>query len=191
MTSPVRLAHLSDIHITASPLGWKLSDWFTKRVTGWINLSLLGRGESFADAERVLAVLMAELRERPPDHIVFSGDATALGFPSEIARAAAGLQVGDATLPPALAVPGNHDYYLPSVAASGTFEKHFAPWQYGQRIGDDVYPFAQRVGPLWLIGLNSCTGNRWPSDAAGSVGSSSSTAFANSSVSSTIGRASL
>src|SRR5262249_39283789 len=29
---------------------------------------------------------------------------------------------------------------------------------------------AQRVGPLWLVAVNSCTGNRWMWDAAGSVG---------------------
>src|SRR5262249_18434417 len=29
---------------------------------------------------------------------------------------------------------------------------------------------AQQVGHVWLIGVNSCTGNRWPWDAGGSVG---------------------
>lgn len=171
MTTSVRLAHLSDVHITAKPLGWRPGDWFNKRLTGWLNLCVLGRGKSFADANGVLAALLAELEKaRRPDHIVFSGDATALGFPAEVARAATALRVGDAALPPALAVPGNHDYYLPPVAASGLFEKHFAPWQRGERIDDEVYPFAQRVGRLWLVGVNSCKGNRWPGDASGSVG---------------------
>jgi 3',5'-cyclic AMP phosphodiesterase CpdA len=108
--------------------------------------------------------------ERRPYHIVIYGDATALGFPAEVARAAAALHVGDRSLPPALAVPGNHDYYTRPVAASGCFEKHFAPWQQGERVGPDVYPFAQRAGPLWLVGVNSCRGNSWPSDASGCVG---------------------
>jgi 3',5'-cyclic AMP phosphodiesterase CpdA len=171
MSTVVRLAHLSDIHLTAAPLGWRWRDCVTKRVTGWINLRLLGRGRSFHEAEPVLSALMNDLRQsHRPDHIVFSGDATALGFPDEVQRAATVLGVGDATLPPALAVPGNHDYYTPADAASGWFERCFAPWQQGERVDEAVYPFAQRVGPLWLVGVNSCTGNVRPSDAAGSVG---------------------
>ncbi len=171
MSTTVRLAHLSDIHITAEPLGWRHRDWFSKRLTGWFNLRCLGRGESFAAAEDVLAALTAELRgERRPDHLVFSGDATALGFPAEMVRAAAALGVGDAAMPPALAVPGNHDYYTPADEASGCFEKQFGAWQQGERVEEAIYPFAQRVGPVWLVGVNSCTGNRWPADAAGSVG---------------------
>jgi hypothetical protein len=55
------------------------------------------------------------------------------------------------------------------VEASGLFERYFAAWQTGIRIDNQVYPFAQRVGPFWLVGVNSCTGNRWPWDAGGSV----------------------
>jgi 3',5'-cyclic AMP phosphodiesterase CpdA len=149
MSTAVRLAHLSDIHISATPQGWRLRDYFSKRVTGWINLRVLGRGRSFAMADAVLAALMTELRAtRHPDHIVFSGDATALGFPAEVCRAAAALGVGDPALPPGLAVPGNHDYYTRKDESSGWFEKCFAAWQHGERVDEAVYPFAQRVGPL-------------------------------------------
>ncbi|MBY0525461.1 MAG: metallophosphoesterase [Gemmataceae bacterium] len=169
--APIRLAHLSDIHLSTHPLPWRGRDWFCKRMTGWFNLRCLGRGERFSRAGEVLAVLMAELRgPRRPDHIVFSGDATALGFPEEVSIAATALGVADPSLPPGLAVPGNHDYYLPRVAASGYFERCFAPWQNGERTDEKVYPFAQRAGPLWLIGVNSCTGNVWPGDASGEVG---------------------
>jgi 3',5'-cyclic AMP phosphodiesterase CpdA len=169
--SPLRLAHLSDIHISAPELGWRWGDWFNKRLTGWVNYRWFGRRKRFVQAEEVLAALMSELRQRPPDHLIFSGDATALGFESEFARAAELLEVQAADRPPALAVPGNHDYYTRAVAASGLFERYFAPWQKGERIDGTVYPFAQRVGRVWLVGVNSCTGNRWFWDAAGSVGS--------------------
>jgi hypothetical protein len=33
-----------------------------------------------------------------------------------------------------------------------------------------TYPFAQRVGPVWLVAVNSATGNRWSWDASGTVG---------------------
>jgi 3',5'-cyclic AMP phosphodiesterase CpdA len=166
----VRLAHLSDIHITADHLDWKPEDWLTKRLTGWINYRWGGRGRRFRYADEVLTAAVRDLRQRRPTHLIFSGDATCLGFETEFARAADLLGVQDSALRPALAVPGNHDYYTRRVAASGLFERYFSPWQEGERVDGEVYPFAQRVGPVWLIGLNSCTGNRWFWDAAGSVG---------------------
>ncbi len=163
--SLVRLAHFSDIHVVAAAR-WRLGDVFSKRLTTWANLRLLGRGAQFRETERVLAALRADLAERNFDHLIFSGDATAMGFEAEIARAAESLPL---TLP-GLAVPGNHDYCTPAATRSGAFERHFAPWQLGERLDAEVYPFAQRVGPLWLIAVNSATANRLPHDARGAVG---------------------
>jgi 3',5'-cyclic AMP phosphodiesterase CpdA len=168
-TPVVRLAHLSDVHITARPLGWRRRDWFSKRFTGWMNFRLLGRAFRFRRADAVLAAIRADLERRRPDRVIFSGDATALGFEAEFARAAAILDVGNPAGLPGLAVPGNHDYYTRRVAAAGLFERYFAPWQMGERVDDAVYPFAQRVGPVWLVAVNSCTGNFWVWDAGGGV----------------------
>jgi len=164
----IRLAHLSDIHITAPKYEWRLRDWFSKRFTSWAN-HRFARGFLFAHAEEVVARLMEELPGRGIDHLIFSGDATALGFESEIRRAAQALGVGTQPIP-GLAVPGNHDYCTKSAETAGHFEQYFAPWQQGRRIGEHRYPFAQQVGPVWLVGVNGATGNRWPWDAAGSVG---------------------
>jgi 3',5'-cyclic AMP phosphodiesterase CpdA len=166
----IRLAHLSDVHITAPGLEWTRADWFNKRYAAWFNYRWLGRRSLFRQTDEVLAAFRAELRQRAPDRVVFSGDATALGFESEIRRAADLLGVSDSETPPGLAVPGNHDYCTRLAAASGHFERYFAPWQTGERIEGDVYPFAQRCGDYWLVGVNSCTGNRWAWDAGGSVG---------------------
>jgi 3',5'-cyclic AMP phosphodiesterase CpdA len=166
----VRLAHFSDIHLTTRRLGWSLHDLPTKRVTGWFHLRALGRGRQFRMAHDVARGLVREFRERKPDRIVFSGDATALGFDSETAHAARLLRVGENDLPPGLAVPGNHDYYTRASARSGAFERDFAPWLVGERVAEDVYPFAQRVGPLWLVAVSSCTANVEPWDASGEVG---------------------
>jgi 3',5'-cyclic AMP phosphodiesterase CpdA len=165
----IRLAHLSDIHITAAPLGWQWRDWFTKRYLGWVNFRWLGRRFRFRQADEVLRALVADLRSRQLDRVVFSGDATALGFEAEFRRAAELLGLADPDPLPGLAVPGNHDYYTRAVESSGLFERYFAPWLTGERVDASVYPFAQRVGDGWLIGVNSCTGNRWPWDAGGSV----------------------
>lgn len=167
---PVRLAHFSDIHVTAPACVWRPSDYFNKRMSAWINLRLLGRGRRFLHAERVLDALAADLRGRGYDRLVFSGDATALGFEEETARAAHLLGLGRPDLPPGLAVPGNHDYVTRAGIVAGHFERHFAPWQQGERPGDAAYPFAQRVGPAWLVAVNSSTANRWAWDASGRVG---------------------
>jgi 3',5'-cyclic AMP phosphodiesterase CpdA len=165
----VRLAHLSDVHITARPLGWHRRDWLSKRFTGWLNVRLLGRGHRFRRADDVLRALMEDMRQDRPDHVIFSGDATALGFEAEFIRASALLGLSAPGALPGLAVPGNHDYYTRRDQAAGHFERYFAPWQAGERIDGATYPFAQRVGPVWLVAVNSSTGNRAPWDAGGSV----------------------
>ena len=164
----IRLAHLSDIHISAVPLGWRKRDWLSKRLTSWLNLRF-GRNKQFARAVEVASRLIDEVAVRGIDHVIFSGDATALGFEAELSRAAQILRVGDTSIP-GIAVPGNHDYITRGAAASGLFERFFAPWQTGLRVDDQLYPFAQRVGPVWLIGVNAATGNWLPWDAAGAVG---------------------
>jgi 3',5'-cyclic AMP phosphodiesterase CpdA len=168
MISTVRLAHFSDIHITAPNCSWRLRDWWSKRMSAWINLQVLGRGKHFQHSERILTALRQEVKQRQFDRLIFSGDATALGFEEEMRRAAELLGVGES--PTGLAVPGNHDYCTSDAMHSGHFERCFAPWQSGERIGSEVYPFAQRVGPVWLIGVNSSTANRMYWDARGRVG---------------------
>src|SRR6266545_4604908 len=108
---PVRLAHFSDVHLTARPLGFRPRDWFGKRFTGWVNLRLRGRGRSFRHAPAVVAALLRAVRDRRPDALVFTGDATGLGFESEFVAAAHALGARADDLPLAVAVPGNHDYY--------------------------------------------------------------------------------
>lgn len=174
----IRLAHISDIHITARPLGWRWADFFNKRLTTWINLHPLGRAQRFRFASAVMTALLAELCRWQPERVILSGDATALGFDAEMNRAAALLKVPRTQGQPedgptffaGLAVPGNHDYCTRGAEQSGSFERRFASWQLGERVDGATYPFAQRVGPLWLIAVNSSVANRWSWDARGRVG---------------------
>jgi 3',5'-cyclic AMP phosphodiesterase CpdA len=165
----IRLIHFSDIHFTTKPLGWRRRDFLTKRLPGWINLRWLGREHRFQYGEEVLNSFREELKREPPDGIIFSGDATGLGFENELLRAINLLGINELNCSSGFTVPGNHDYYTPEVAASGVYEKHFAAWQKGERVDGATYPFARRVGPIWLIGVNSCKGNRWFWDATGRV----------------------
>lgn len=166
----IRLIHFSDIHLTAKPLGWTPRDVYSKRLTGWVNVKMLGRGKSFKDAPKVIGTFMREVREQPLDGLIFSGDATGMGFESEFAVAAKAIGVGDDSLPSAIAVPGNHDVYTHRSARKGYFEQYFGAWQEGTRIDEThTYPFAQKVGHVWLIGVNSSTPNRWNWDASGAI----------------------
>ena len=125
---PLRLAHLSDVHVGAPRCAWRTRDWLDKRLATWFNLRVLGRGRRFRRADEVLAVLQADLDARGCDRVVFSGDATAMGFEEEFARAAELLRVRDR---PGIAVPGNHDYCTRPAMLSLDFERHFAPWLSG------------------------------------------------------------
>jgi 3',5'-cyclic AMP phosphodiesterase CpdA len=164
----IRLAHFSDIHLTARPLRLGALDWFGKRATGWLNVRL-GRGKHFLDASTVAAVMAAEIRAGGYDHVIFSGDATTLGLSLEFDEIRRVLCPDDGW-PPAIAVPGNHDYYVGQSVRRRVFETVFRGWQQGERIDEHIYPFAQKVGPLWLIGVNSATPNLAVWDSRGRVG---------------------
>lgn len=165
----IRIAHFSDIHVSARPFGFRFRDFFTKRTTGLLSLRL-HRGRLFRDAATIGAAMMRDIRERGCQHAVFSGDATSMSFEIEFRAAAQCLGMDEPDHLPGIAVPGNHDYYTRSAARSGFFEQYFADWQSGQRIGDQRYPFAQRVGHCWLIGVNSARSNFLVWDARGGVG---------------------
>ena len=124
-------------------------------MTGWANVRLLGRGKRFRDAPDVVRALVRRHRSsRKPDGLVFSGDATGMGFASEVLVAAKALGVGEGELP-AVAVPGNHDYYTRRAVRAGYFEQAFGPWLHGLRVDAETYPFARQVGHVWLVCVNS------------------------------------
>lgn len=167
----IRLAHFSDVHLTSEKLGWRFGDLFGKRATGWVNVAVLGRGRRFRFAGQVADTFLREIRGRNIDQIVFSGDATTMAFESEMVEAARRLGVGDPTLPPGIAVPGNHDLYTFGSVRRRTFEAAFSAWQQGERVDSrHTYPFAHKVGHVWLIALNSARANVFPWDATGKVG---------------------
>ena len=167
----IRLAHFSDVHLTSERLGWRVRDFFGKRASGWVNVAVLGRRHRFRFANEVVDSLRREFRERSFDHLVFSGDATTMAFESEMNEAAERLGVGDPSLPPCLAVPGNHDLYTFGAVRRRVFEFAFSAWQQGERVDPEhTYPFAKKVGHVWLIALNSARPNVFPWDATGKVG---------------------
>ena len=132
---------------------------------------MLGRGHRFRSAEKVLKALALDLKTRNLDAAIFSGDATALGFKEEMELAIRILDLDSLKGLPGLAVPGNHDYCTHSSMASGDFEALFSRWQVGKRVDEKPYPFARKIGDIWLIGVNSAMANSSPWNATGKVGS--------------------
>jgi 3',5'-cyclic AMP phosphodiesterase CpdA len=166
----IRLLHFSDIHVTTAQPGTSWRDWCNKRLMGWFNVHLLGRGARLAQAEALTRLLRAEILQRRPDAVIFTGDASLFGFPAEIEQAAGLLGLpGDAPCP-GIAVPGNHDYYVSAAAQAGAFERLFSPWQQGVRLTYRRYPFACRVGSVWLIAVHAARPHVGFWDASGTVG---------------------
>jgi len=170
-TSRVTLIHFSDIHLTARRLGWRRRDWLSKRLTGWVNIRMLGRGRRFRHAEAVLERLLGRLQADPPDGVLFSGDATKLGFCNEFQRVESLMQPQASWWPPAVAVPGNHDYYVPEAADAGEFERIFAPWQQGERLAGSTYPFVRTIRGIHIVAIQAARANPFHLDASGEVGS--------------------
>jgi 3',5'-cyclic AMP phosphodiesterase CpdA len=166
----LRLAHVSDVHLFVPEAKWSRGDYMTRRLSGWLNVKLGRRGSQFRGAAGILALLVADVYERKPDLLIFSGDASSLGFEEELALTATLLRANEPDGIPLFAVPGNHDYYTRKSMQLGLFERYFASGLSGERLDGAIYPFARKVGPLYLIGLNSSTGNRWFWDATGRVG---------------------
>jgi 3',5'-cyclic AMP phosphodiesterase CpdA len=166
----LRFLHYSDVHLTVPNLGWRPRDILSKKAVGWVNVKLLGRGFRFKHAATVADAMMADARKRGHDAILFSGDATKLAFEPEFAFAAERLGVGATDLPPAIAVPGNHDNYTRRDIRAEKFERHFAPWLVGERIGEHRYPFARRFGHAWIICVNSSQPQGFNTAASGAIG---------------------
>jgi len=170
------LVHYSDVHFPGMLRGWRPGDLFSKKLVGWVNVKFFGRGRRFRFANEIVTALLADIRADLPDAILFSGDATMLALRREYENAAERLGVRDADLPQGFAVPGNHDYYT-HMARRGLgferragFEAAFTPWQVGERVDEHYYPFARRVGDVWLIGVNSSY-QRFGLGASGRIGS--------------------
>lgn len=165
-----RVVHFSDIHVFHAEAAWRAPDWFSKRLTGWVNLKYLPRGKQFRETLYVLKRLVDDMYARKPDLLLFTGDAASLGVEEEFALAAEVLRVGAQDAPPGMAVPGNHDYYTRRAVSEGLFERYFAPWLVGERVTEHTYPFGRQAGPVYLLGVNSSKPSLWMWDSTGRVG---------------------
>ena len=140
------LAHLSDVHLSPLP-ALRRRDLLNKRITGFLNWQ---RRRRFMHDRPTLDALVADLKNRPIDHIAVTGDLANIAMPAEYPLGRAWLE---SLGPPAdvTVVPGNHDAYLPIGLILA--EREWGAFMHGD--AGESFPFVRRRGPLALIGLNS------------------------------------
>lgn len=167
----MRLFHISDLHFQADvPVRrWATLGW--RRLVAQAEYRLLGRRERFADVSGTVQRLLAEATAFHADHLLVSGDLTALALPEEFeaARQALAGWSGRMTI-----LPGNHDRYTPAAARAELFEQAFAAELRSDLPGfarEGIYPLVKLVGQdAAIIGLSSARVPLMPGIAAGWVG---------------------
>ncbi len=165
---PLRLAHISDLHLIDATTRMRMRDWLGKRAVGWANRRIT-RSRLFDSAAVICRHLVETLPARELDGVMFTGDASSLGTALEF-RLAAEIFAPLWHAMPGLAVPGNHDHYMRHSVRAKFFESTFADWQSGQRVDAHRYPFARQFNGIWFICVNSSRPNFAPWDSRGKVG---------------------
>jgi 3',5'-cyclic AMP phosphodiesterase CpdA len=167
----MRLCHISDLHFQADiplsrfpTLGWR-------RLAAQAEYRLLGRKERFRDVPGTVRRLLAEATRWGADHLLVSGDLTAIALPEEFeaAREALSGWSGRMTI-----LPGNHDRYTPDAARQQLFERAFEKElrsDLPESAVDGAYPLVKLVGAdTALVGLTSARVPLIPGFAAGWIG---------------------
>ena len=174
MPEPVRIAHLTDIHLPPPP-GIELRDLMNKRLTGYLNWQ---RNRRSRQLRSVVDKLTNHLAEQTVDHISVTGDLVNLGLPDEFDAALEWL--GNLGAPERVSViPGNHDTYV-AMPGRSCFEVWRDYMQGNSAIAkaytsdpviheDVIYPHVHVVGHVAIIGLSSAIPTRW-FNAEGNIG---------------------
>ena len=144
----MRLAHFSDIHVTANPLSQSMGALVGKRAVGSLNYFLGGRRKHFDDVDVRIARLLEDVDEIGVDHALCTGDLTQMSYADEFERCAA--LFGERLDQPErfTVIPGNHDRYTKN--AVGRFEASFGKLCEGAK-----FPFAKQLAPfVTLVALD-------------------------------------
>lgn len=152
----MRIAHLSDIHVSHVP-STLLSMWWGKRLLGGTNM-ILNRRRHMPNA--LVPVVVQHVLSQPVDAVLLSGDFSTTAQEKEFALARTWLeplsQIG-----PVVAIPGNHDMYTRSAQRNRSYEQYFSSW-HGQSQEPEGYPFVYDLGDrVVCIGLNSSVPTDW------------------------------
>ncbi len=167
----MRVMHISDLHFQADiplrrfpSLGWR-------RLMAQMEYRVLGRRERFMDVPATVQRLLQEADRLKVDHLLVSGDLTALALPEEFeaARAALASWSGRISI-----IPGNHDRYTPQSARELLFERAFGKElrsDLPDLCGEGPYPIVRLLGTdAAVVALSSARVPLAPGIAAGWVG---------------------
>ncbi len=175
----MKILHISDLHFQSEcPVSrWPSLGW--RRVAAQTEFRLLGRRKLFLKVAETVRLLLAEATRLGAEHLIVSGDLTALALPEEFEAARAALAPWGDRLS---IIPGNHDRYTPQAARDQLFEKAF-----GESLGSDlpehcregVFPIVKLLrDDVAIIGLSSARVPLMPGIAAGWVGDAQREALA-------------
>lgn len=151
---------------------WRRMGW--RRIAGQLELQVARRARRYVHARETIERLIAEGFRRGADHVILSGDLTALAVDAEfegVLRALGDLGGRPERL---TVVPGNHDVFTPGSVRKGRFESWF-----GHLLGSDLprwqvegpWPLVRLIGDdLAVVGLSSARVPPVPGIAAGRVG---------------------
>jgi 3',5'-cyclic AMP phosphodiesterase CpdA len=147
----VKLAHFSDVHALALD-GASPWQFLNKRVAGYLNLRLNRRDKH---PVRLFRAIVADLNERPVDHVIVTGDLTNLSLEPEFALAREildGLHLGPDHV---TVVPGNHDVYTLGALRKKVFHTLFR--SYASSDGGEAaeFPVVRVRGEVAIVGLST------------------------------------
>jgi len=177
---PLRILHLSDIHIHTQLRHMKWHKWFSKRAIGAINL-LRGRAKYFDQAQEKMEALIRFKQAQDIDLVIHTGDYTALGLESELKLSK---QIVEPLMDPSSAyitVPGNHDIYVSESKSHDRFSHYFnkvLQSDMPQYSSDGNWPLVRLIGKdTAVIALNSSRPNPWPWRSNGHISQEQLTSF--------------
>lgn len=162
----MRLAHYSDIHVTASPLKEGLRSFVGKRLAGSVNYGVGGRGRHFEGSDHRIARLLEDVDAQGVDHALCTGDVTQMSFESEFSKCAE--LYGERLSQPELhtVIPGNHDRYTSEAVQAQRFERHLG----ALAAPDGEYPLVKRLGEHVVLVALDVAEARPLFDSSGHVG---------------------
>lgn len=152
----IKIGHISDLHVfdlkNKSP-----GRFLNKRLIGGANL-LFKRSKAHSP-QAVERAIQHLVEDHDVDHIAISGDLSNLALREEFLAADKLISAIPNATDCVSVVPGNHDYYIPSIERDRDFERVFSPYMksavnhYTLETG---YPYCKFIGDdVVLIGLNS------------------------------------
>jgi 3',5'-cyclic AMP phosphodiesterase CpdA len=128
----LRIAHVSDIHITSDPRTLRWRECLGNRAAGWFNLRCNGRYARFEGAAEVARAFVADVLAQGVEAIIVSGDITGMSLEDEWTTAREILNPLRHR-PEVLGIPGNHDVYVLGCHSARPFSRDFGAWERSDR----------------------------------------------------------